>query len=369
MKRGFGCLVVVASACGAANAPDPAPAAAPASSLAAPSLLPALHVSGNRIVDASDTEVRLRGVNIEDAFFLDVWDMDRDGNPAPRHFAEIDTDFTRIASWGANSVRLMIYPGFVSHVGIDSYFEKYLDRLADLAERHRMYVVIDYHPIGEPDGWYESESDSSMWWGHNVRVHDSDFGRATAFWNAAAARYGRRSHVLFEIWNEPAAENDDLFTWATWRPFGERLIGVVRQHSGNIVIAPGPHYTSDLSDVPTSPYSDTNLAYSIHIYPNIVGTGEDPRHEWDRRFGFLTETYPIFVTEWGFMTHEDMMEGTVEEYGRPLMDYMDSRRLSWSACSYYADWQLEMWEKDWRTPTEFGAFVRESLAGGRRSRP
>ncbi len=333
--------------------------------------LPSLHVSGNRIVDPQGAEVRLRGVDIQDPFVLDHDDADEDGKP-DHPVAEADTDFARIASWGANAVRLMIYPGFVSHVGIDSYLERYVDRLVDLAGRHRMYAVIDYHPIGEPDRWDESATAADIVWRYptRVRVFDSDFGRATAFWNAVAARYGRRNHVLFEIWNEPAAENDERFTWAKWRPFGERLNRIVRERSGNIIIAPGPHYTSDLSDVPTSPYSDTNLAYSIHIYPGHVGAGVDPRPEWDRRFGFLTETYPIVVTEWGFKADGDeVTKGTVEGYGRPFMEYMDARRLSWSACAYVADGSLAMWGRDWRTPTEYGAFVRESLADARRSRP
>lgn len=206
------------------------------------------------------------------------------------------------------------------------------------------------------------------------RLFDSNWEAVTAFWDAASARYGGRSHVVFEIWNEPADGNDGtdaLFHWSDWRPFGERLNGIIRQRSGNLIIAPGPHWTSDLSEVPTSPYSDTNLAYAVHVYPNFVEAGEDPRPEWDRTFGFLAETYPIVVSEWSYhdANGNEATGSPLKDFGQPFMEYMDAHRFSWMAFEYYPIGLSSLVELVFRTPTEFGAFVRESLADVRRSRP
>jgi len=323
-----------------------------------------LSVSGNRIVNEEGQEIRLRGVNFEDPFVLEKDDLNQDGTP-DNHFVEIEADFKRIKKLGANIVRLPLYPGYYFLVG-KSYLTRYVDRMIDLAEENGLYAIISYHAIGRPGGWYESVSDQ-MLWNYPVKLYYTDTDMAVAFWNTVAARYCKRKHVLFEIYNEPADNPNDAtddLTWDDWRPTGELLIATIRQHSDNIVLGPGLNYTNDLSAVPTNPYSDSNLVYVAHVYPNTVPKGEDQVSEWERLFGFLAKTYPVIVSEWGFHDggKDETTSGTLKDFGRPLLDYLDQKNIHWVAYLYHPpDAEPPMLEADWTTLNEFGRFVKERL--------
>ncbi len=319
-----------------------------------------LSVSGNRIVTEEGQAIRLRGVNFEDPFVLEN-DRNSDGMP-DNHFSQIAADFARVKALGANVVRLPLYPGYYRLVGGERYLTTYVDRMVDLAEENGLYAIISYHAIGRPGSWYESISDT-MISNYPAKLYYTDSDMAVAFWNKVASRYGQRNHVLFEMYNEPADETTD-FTWADWRPTGELLIATIRKHTNNIILGSGPQYTSDLSDVPKNPYSDSNLVYVAHIYPGTVPKGDDQVAAWERRFGFLAKTYPVIVSEWGFHNggKDETTSGTLEGYGRPLLDYLDRKNIHWVAYVYHPpDDEPPMLENDWTTLTECGEFVKKRL--------
>ena len=322
-----------------------------------------LRVSGNRIVTEDGQAIRLRGVNFGDPFFLEKDDLDHNGDGLPdNHFADIATDFARVKALGANIVRLPLYPGYYRLVGGERYLTTYVDRMIDLAEKNGLYAVISYHAIGRPGGWYSPSGDATLV-AYPVKSHYTDSDMAVAFWNAVAARYGKRQHVLFEMYNEPADETA-AYAWADLRPTGELLIATIRRHSDNMILGPGLNYTNDLSAVPTNPYSDSNLVYVAHVYPNTVPRGEDQVSEWERLWGFLAKTYPVIVTEWGFHDggKDETTRGTLNGFGRPLLDYLDQKHLHWIAYGYFPpDGEPPMLETDWKTLNEFGKFVKERL--------
>lgn len=319
-----------------------------------------LSVSGNIIVNEVGGEVRLRGINITDPLWLEKLDFAGNG-VADNRFAKIATDFARMKELGANVVRLTLYPGYYFLIGGETYLETYVDRMVDVAAENGLYTIISYHVIGRPDGWYSSDSDNTLP-DYPARLFYTDSDMAVEFWNTVAARYGERSHVLFEIYNEPADETAD-FTWTDWRPTGQLLIDTVRRHSDNIILGSGPEYTGDLSDVPTNPYSDSNLVYVAHIYPGNVPGGEDQASEWERTFGFLASTYPVIVSEWGYQEGgNETTNGTLEGYARPFVDYLDEKNIHWVAFQYVpTPSDPAMLESDWTTLNEFGEFVAERL--------
>ena len=239
--------------------------------------------------------------------------------------------------------------------------------MIDMAEENGLYAIISYHVIGRPGGWYESDSDTTMLPNYPAKVHYTDSDMAVAFWNKVAARYGQKKHVLFEIYNEPAGKLDstnDDFNWAVWRPTGQLLIDTVRKHSNNIILGSGPKYSSDLSEVPSNPYIDTNLVYVAHIYPNTVTKEEDQVAGWEKRFGFLTSTYPVIISEWGFHDggKDETTRGTAEGFAKPFLDYLDQKNLPWVAYVYHPpDDEPPMLERDWVTLNEFGLFVKKRL--------
>ena len=322
-----------------------------------------LSVSGNHIVTEEGQTIRLRGVDFTDLFLLEQDHLNGDGVP-DHHFSEkIAEDFARVKTLGSNIVRLAIYPGYYRLVGGESYLATYVDRAVDLAEKNGLYLILDYHVIGRPGGWYDSPSDKTLWQ-YPTKVHYTDSDMAVAFWDIVAARYGKRDHVLFEIYNEPMDKTTN-YTWADWRPTGQLLINTIRKHSSNIILGSGPKYSNDLSDVPENPYSDANLMYVAHVYPGNVPKGENQMAAWEKSFGFLAKTYPVFVSEWGFSNEGDeTTKGTLEGYGKPLLDYLDQKNIHWTAFVYQlqdpGQGQLLI-EKDWTTLTQFGNFVKERL--------
>lgn len=321
-----------------------------------------LHVSGNRIVTEEGRAIRLRGVNFADPFFLEKDDLDHNGDGLPdNHFAVIATDFERVKTLGANVVRLTINPGYYRLVGGEKYLTTYVDRSIDLAEKNGLYLIISYQVIGRPGGWYDSPSDATLRQ-YPAKVYYTDSDMAVAFWNTVASRYGKRNHVLFEIYNEPADETGS-FTWTDWRPTGELLIATVRKHSNNIVLGSGPKYSGDLSDVPKNPYRDSNLVYVAHIYPGNVPKEKNLISEWERLFGFLAKTYPVIVSEWGFRNGGDITtNGTLAGFGKPFLDYLDEKNIHWVAFTYQPpDAEPPMLKNDWTTLNEFGQFVKERL--------
>ena len=330
--------------------------------------LPKLHVLGNRIVTEEGQTIRLRGVVFGDPFFIEHDDFDHDGLPDHHFSQKTAEDFLRVKAMGANIVRLMIYPGYYRYVGDDKYLSTYVDPEVDLAEKNGLYIILDYHVIGRPGAWYDSPSDQ-MLIEYPVKVFYTDNDTAVAFWDKVATRYGQRDHVLFEIYNEPADDTTD-YTWTDWRPTGQLLIDAIRKHSDNIIFGSGPKYSGDLSDVPKNPYNDSNLAYVAHIYPGNSPSGEDRVASWETRFGFLAKTYPIIVTEWGFSPDGDeTTKGTLEGYGKPFLDYLDQKKIHWTAFVYHpmdpGQGQLLI-ENDWTTLTQFGEFVKKSLETGPR---
>ncbi len=319
-----------------------------------------LHVLGNRIVNEKGEEVRLRGVNTTDPLWLEKLDFKRNGVPDNR-FKEIATDFTRMKELGANVVRLPLYPGYYFLVGGEKYLTIYVDRMIDLAEENGLYAIISYHAIGRPGGWYSSDSDTVLP-AYPAKLYYTDSDMAVAFWDSVSTRYGKKKHVLFEIYNEPMDETTN-YTWAQWRPTGQLLINTIRQHSDNIILGSGPKYSNDLSDVPKNPYSDSNLVYVAHVYPGNVPKGEDQVAAWERSFGFLASTYPVIVSEWGFHNGGDeTTNGTLDGYARPLLDYLDQKNIHWVAYVYLPpDAEPAMLEPDWTTLNEFGKFVKQRL--------
>lgn len=320
-----------------------------------------LSVSGNHIVTEAGDPIKLRGVNFEDPLWLEKFDFSGDGSPDNR-FREIAVDLARVKALGANIVRFPLYPGSYFSIGAEQYLSTYVDLMVDLAEENELYVSISYHVIGRSGGWYNNEADQGLP-DYPSRLHYTDADMAVQFWNTVAARYGKRKHVLFEIYNEPADETA-AFTWADLRPTGQLLIDTVRKHSDNIILGPGPDYTSDLSAVPTNPYRDSNLVYVAHVYPATAWRGEDQVAEWERLFGFMADTYPVIVSEWGFQngSTDETVNGTLAGFARPLIDYLDRKNIHWVAYGYFPpDARPPMLEADWTTLNEFGKFVKECL--------
>ena len=119
--------------------------------------LPQIKVKDNEFV-LNDRPFILRGLNTSDPEKLTNqghWDL---------------TYFETMKSWGANVVRFPVHPSAWRRVGKEKYL-KLLEEGVLLAKSQKMYVIIDWHSIGnlrtemyQADGYETTQKETFEFW-------------------------------------------------------------------------------------------------------------------------------------------------------------------------------------------------------------
>src|SRR4051794_23012506 len=134
-----------------------------------------LQARGNKLY-YSGRQVRLRGVAV--------------GDPLLARPQRPTDDFRILArTWHCNLVRISVHPSTWRDRRAEAMAALKRDVTAALA--NRMWVIIDWHAIGWPDGYSPGP------------LYDTDWSLARSFWQAVAARFGADGRIAFELWNEP----------------------------------------------------------------------------------------------------------------------------------------------------------------------
>ena len=295
-----------------------------------------LAVQGNQLVNSQGAALRLRGVMIPDPAVL---------RGRGKFKASL---FADIAGLGANVVRIPVHPE--NWVNDPDYLWRYLDPAVTWAAQNGLYVIIDWHYIGNVEtGAGEQMPD----------LEQQPRALTDEFWTAVAAYFHAAPNVIFEIFNEPQS-----ISAADWARNAGQIVATIRsQGAGQLVICGGVEYSKDLSWFVGHPLEDSNVAYAAHIYPS------HGRSMWDHWFGDLVSEHPVLVSEWGFMQSSSSPEtsylvGSAEDYGQPLLDYMKEKSIGWVACWYDDDWLPPMFESGWKELNPYGRFIADALHGG-----
>lgn len=322
--------------------------------------LRALKVQGNQIVVAASGEsVLLRGVNRSG---LEYSSPDGDGSLAKAGITEAEMDAI-VAGWGANIVRVPFNQDWaLNRPGYDA--EPYLgaiDSLVSMAARRGAYTLLDLQWL-DATTRRGSNSDGTPNFVPPLPNQDS-----LSLWRQLARRYRDEPAVLFDIFNEPHDTlpddpvdlmgiapdgsffvlNDRTVGMPEWQPWAAAMIGTIRaEHPDALIFVSGVNWGFDLRGAPLPGIDD--VVYSTHVYPN---KGND----WDTAFGDLAEEIPVFVGEWGG-TDSDL------DWGGNLSNYLDVRRLGWTAWSWSDNPRLvqQPVAPDYK-PTAFGQLVRSKL--------
>ena len=312
--------------------------------------LPGLSVSGINIV-ANGQPVRLRGVSMGDPFWA--------RNPAwyPQYSTADYADLAQ--NWGANVVRISIFPTQWKHTDHAALLAG-LAQEVDAALNNGLYVIISYHVIGWPDGWYQA-----AYPGNPADTYDSSLSVATSFWTQMAQTYGADTRIIFDLWNEPAHDAgdwNDITYWAILKPSYESLIQAVRGNGGqNIVLATGSGWASWLDGIKDNPLADSNVVYAYHKY-SVEGANTPA--EWNRDTGGLIGVKPVIVSEWGYEDADvtnPTWPGSQATYGEPFMQWLDANQLSNLAWMYHHDWTPALLKADGGL-TLYGTFVKGYLS-------
>ncbi len=132
-------------------------------------------VKGNQIVDKSGKEAIFRGVNISSPTLLSYSFEDKatSGDYYFDQYLEWDEKiFKKISEWGANIVRLAIYPATWRVHGKDNCL-RIMDQAIEWAAKHNLYVILDFHSIGYPKT-EEYESNPAEGYGELYKTTKAD---------------------------------------------------------------------------------------------------------------------------------------------------------------------------------------------------
>lgn len=221
-----------------------------------------LHVEGTQLMNAQNQPVVLQGYS---TFGL---------NYMPEFVDQSVFEFLR-DQMGSKIIRLALYTqeygGYCSG-GNKEQFKALIDKGVTLAEQTNQYIIIDWHILS--DG--------------NPNTHADE---AEAFFREMAAKYAHKSHVIYEICNEPNG-----CSWSEIKRYANRIIPVIRAADPDAVILVGtPTWSQDVDVASQDPLVGyNNIMYTCHFY---AATHQDNIRQKVRVAH--QNGLPIFVSEFG----------------------------------------------------------------------
>jgi hypothetical protein len=304
-----------------------------------------VRVLKNQLINEQGEELIFKGVNLSDPDKLE-----RSGHWTKEYFAKAH-------EWGANVVRIPIHPQALRSRGYEAYFSL-VDKGVNWAEELGMYVIIDWHSIGNlKDEKFQAES------------YRTTKKETLEFWRYVAERYKNRNAVPFyELFNEPTDFGGQLgqISWPEWKAINEEIITIIYGiDKSKIPLVAGFNWAYDLTPVAKEPIAFEGVAYVSHPYPMKREKPWVP--QWEKDWGFVADTYPVMLTEIGYCfkgdkgAHIPVMAD--ETYGPALVNYCNDKGISWVVWVFDPDWAPMMFS-DWNyTPTRQGEFFRNVMQG------
>ena len=269
--------------------------------------------------------------------------------------------FEEVKRWGANTIRVPIHPHTWRERGQADYLAL-IDQAVIWANELDIYLIIDWHSIGYlASGTYQ----------HPLYVTDRQ--ETVRFWHEIAYRYqGIPTTAAYELFNEPTTLQEPWgdTQWAEWKALNEQMIDVIYAMDAQVIpLVAGFNWAYDLTPIKMSPIDRPGIAYTCHPYPQKAQPEPTSKENlfalWEGKWGFASKTYPMICTELGWVQPDGygahvpvMNDGS---YGPQIVEFMESRGISWTAWVFDPRWSPTM-INDWDfTPSEQGAFFRQVM--------
>jgi hypothetical protein len=302
-----------------------------------------ISVKGNKFVTSDGTPVVFRGLNSSDPDKLE-----RQGHWDKRYFEEIK-------SWGANLVRFPVHPTAWRKRGKEEYI-KLLDKGVALAEEQGLYVVIDWHSIGN----LKTEL-------YQDPMYVTTLEETYEFWETMGNHFkGNTTVAFFELFNEPTVMNGKLgsCTWEEWKEIMEKTISIIRATGSSAVpLVAGFNWAYDLTEIAEKPINAEGIGYVSHPYPQ---KRKKPwEKQWTEDWGFVAEKYPLMLTEIGFCGPDDKGAHipviSDESYGDAITQYTNDKGISYVVWVFDPNWSPMLFS-DWNyTPTRQGRYFKKAM--------
>ena len=257
--------------------------------------------------------------------------------------------------WGATLVRFPVHPTAWRSRGKDQYLQL-LDKGVAWAEELGLYVVIDWHSIGNlKNEMYQSP------------MYETTHKESFEFWRTMSEHYKDNSTVaFFELFNEPTVMAGKLGTcsWAEWKALMEETITIIRANGAKAVpLVAGFNWAYDLKEVAKNPINAEGIGYVSHPYPM---KREKPwADKWTDDWGYVAKKYPVMLTEVGFCGADDKGAHVPvisdESYGDAITSYCDTNGISYVVWVFDPQW-APMLFSDWNfTPTRQGRYFKKAM--------
>ncbi len=207
---------------------------------------------------------RMRGVNLGGWFSQVDAIEEKDPDTFPGLMSHIESflspqDFSRIAKWGFNHVRLPLdyFNAFQGPTLVpEEKVLRLLDKAVDNIISCGLSVILDLHKCPGHD-FHEG--------GTRAQSFFSDPGmRADArkVWTHLAERYGDKPQVMLEILNEPVAEDASV-----WDKIKDEMAAHIRRYAPKSTLVVGSNRWNSASEFAhLTPIEDDNVLYSFHFY-------------------------------------------------------------------------------------------------------
>jgi hypothetical protein len=313
------------------------------------SSLPRVHVEGNKFVTANGKTIVFRGLDTSDPAKLAA-----EGHWNQEYFEEMK-------KWGANIVRFPVHPDRWRAHGKEDYL-KLLDKGVEMAESLGMYVIVDWHSIGN----LRSEMFSRP-------SYETTQKETFEFWRTMSIHFKDNPAVAcFELFNEPTIESGKLGTcsWREWKELVEEIITIIRAHGAKAIpLVAGFNWGYDLTPVATEPIEAEGIAYVSHPYPQK--RNKPWEEQWTKDWGFVSQKYPVILTEIGFCGPDDRGAHVPvisdESYGDAITKYCAERGISYTVWVFDPRWSPMLFS-DWDfTPTRQGRYWKTALQKARQN--
>ena len=318
--------------------------------------LPRISVKGNRFVDPDGKLMLFRGLCISDPDKL-------------KQYGHWNKEyFQKVKEMGTVLLRIPVHPVAWRERGPLEYV-KLLDEAVQWATELGMYVMIDWHSIGNlTTGIYQNP------------MYETTKEETFGFWRAMAQRYGRNNTVaFFELFNEPAAFG--TINWEEWKTVVEDEIAIIRNANGQAIpMVAGFDWAYDLTPLRLKPIAAEGIGYTIHPYANKRPKNPSWEAAWEADFGFAAAKYPLMATEFGGFAAPVVPGappppapaagrggfgggGGDAEYGPRLINYLEKKNISWTVWCFDVEWGPTL-ISDWNyTLNSSGLFAKAAMAG------
>ncbi|RPI04558.1 MAG: glycoside hydrolase family 5 protein [Ignavibacteriae bacterium] len=303
--------------------------------------LPLIMVKGNKFVNVLGDTILFRGVAVADPDKLEQegkWNRNL---------------FVKLKEYGATLVRIPVHP-VPWRMRTPLKYLPLLDQAVDWSTELGMYVIIDWHCIGNLGMELFQNPEY-------VTTKQETY----EFWRTIALHFrGNNTVAFYELFNEPTLFNGQLgsMSWSEWKKINEKMIRLVRSYDRErIPLVAGLDWAYDLTPLHIEPIEAEGIGYVTHPYPYKRSKPYVPK--WDEDFGFAAGQYPVMATEFSFGLGS-MGLADNGEYGNEIISYLESKGISWVCWIFDPLWKpnlLQSWENF--TLTESGEFFKQALAG------